>query len=618
MEHGNGSVFVTGDSESLLPFSNKRRIKGVPSTSNSSASRLRVGLPPPQRQRAQVQATLATSYGQHAGIATGGDDAASSHSGGGDAYAGFVTAHANGGSSGFSDYVEGSTATGTMMNFAGEEYGRSNNRSRDDMPSSPLSVSATLPSSRKRSWVPSLQSPTASSHSDTPPQQSHGPFSLATSLTSRAVASRPIHPPRGEFAREEDRDMQQKSYPNSTMRLNHVQQLEMQRQRIASGDYGVADSQQQGQASEQGDEPPSKRRRGMAGAIVETALNATLMAGAAAITAYSLWSSWGRKEDNPNAAGQQQQQPTEAMSDPDALMPGGIAPDSEPPPPYHVDPSLKSPLSPARSQSSAGTPRRRGRHVFISQSRRRKPLLFQQHQQHHNQQQSPAAIRTIAAALQRQADEQVAQRVAAAEEAAAAASSTASGLTATEEDEAEEDEDEMYKRFEQRMQSMIAEGQAALSSKVNLDHIDVHDEEGMGMSISVSEPAYLSDGGHRPQFGQGLPSSRSEYASLAPRRLGDLDRRPSSLASAGASEFNFNFHETASVFHSPTTSSRIPQNPFVRASRGAGSGGGLMGSRTGAATAMGGGTPTRTAGATGSPTAFKSSPYSRGGSSLRR
>lgn len=46
------------------------------------------------------------------------------------------------------------------------------------------------------------------------------------------------------------------------------------------------------------DARPAKKRRGLAGALVDGAVTASIVAGAAVFGAYSLWNSWGRKSED--------------------------------------------------------------------------------------------------------------------------------------------------------------------------------------------------------------------------------------------------------------------------------------------------------------------------------
>ncbi|CDW99278.1 hypothetical protein [Sporisorium scitamineum] len=133
-------------------------------------------------------------------------------------------------------------------------------------------------------------------------------------------------------------------------------------------------------------DPPRKRRRGLAGAIVDTALNAALYTGAAALTAYSLWTSWGQSGDNesqrhhPDAGPEadmghvisQNERPTNNNAKVLKVPPGGL---EEPPPPYYEDQStpLKQPQQPSTPQSNSV----RMRKVFVSSQRNRRRPTFQ-------------------------------------------------------------------------------------------------------------------------------------------------------------------------------------------------------------------------------------------------
>lgn len=85
-------------------------------------------------------------------------------------------------------------------------------------------------------------------------------------------------------------------------------------------------------------EPAPKRRRGLAGSIISTALSAALYTGAAALTAYSLWASWGRREDVEHQSFRPQESPEPDMglvvSPTKGAVPQEAPNHDDPPPPY--------------------------------------------------------------------------------------------------------------------------------------------------------------------------------------------------------------------------------------------------------------------------------------------
>ena len=428
---------------------------------------------------------------------------------------------------------------------------------------------------RKRSWAPSLNSPSYEQPN----------FVTSAAGTTSPITSRPLRTPQGEFsfdlshaqqnangwggAGDDDSFNTAKSpaaFPSSTWRLNHVQQQELERQRAIEMEE-----------ERRRQEPAAKRRRGMAGAIVETALNATLMAGAAAITAYSLWSSWGRKNEEEDEGEEQRTGDGRVAADANRpSIPGGLTSDHEPPPPYEVSrtalgrsdchssscmQSLRAsqdgsraaengtPLSPNKSQDLFSS---RPRHVFISQRRRRGIVPS-----HRN---SPRAnIREIAAALHKQVE--AGSPSPASEQPPAVIPPPAPEPVAPEEDDHDGEDDEVFKRFQARMQSMIAEGQAALSSKPDLEGVDVDLDDDLPSSPlitpSLSEPARLYFDNGSGASASRIPASHSMDAGSGARQ------HHQSLAGAASQGFDFNFQQPASVFSAPGQGSQLPKNPFA-------------------------------------------------------
>ncbi|SPO21946.1 uncharacterized protein UTRI_01933_B [Ustilago trichophora] len=257
------------------------------------------------------------------------------------------------------------------------------------------------------------------------------------------------------------------------------------------------------------DDPPRKRRRGLAGTIVDTALNAALYTGAAALTAYSLWSSWGQSADAENQMHHPDAGPEADMghvisqnkragvgNGKEARMPpGGL---EEPPPPYYDDQvEHGTPSKNQQQQQQPSTPQSnsvRTRKVFVSSQRNRRRPTFQgskTHRQGTPRKALPEAFRSPAPAAASSSGHDFASN--------GIASSTASGSGNEGEDNDDEDEDdEMLSRFEAKMAALIAEGQAALNSTPVLQESDLRDIDtpspslGIGMTSSRSTGQHLS------------------------------------------------------------------------------------------------------------------------------
>ncbi|SNX83122.1 uncharacterized protein MEPE_01828 [Melanopsichium pennsylvanicum] len=256
------------------------------------------------------------------------------------------------------------------------------------------------------------------------------------------------------------------------------------------------------------EDQPRKRRRGLAGTIVDTALNAALYTGAAALTAYSLWSSWGQSADNeqqrhhPDAGPQadmghvvsQNKRLGANDSGNDVRMPPrGL---DEPPPPYyehHGTPSKSQPPQPSTPQSNSV----RTRKVFVSSHRNRRRPTFQAskaHRQSTPRKGLPEAFRSSAPIalssshdMSSFTDAHTTSQI-----------ESTRNISEDDADEEQDENDEMLSRFEAKMNALIAEGQAALNSTPVLQESDLRD---------LDSPS--------PSLGVGMSSSRSQH--VAPR-----------------------------------------------------------------------------------------------------
>ncbi|SPO23255.1 uncharacterized protein UTRI_01933 [Ustilago trichophora] len=258
------------------------------------------------------------------------------------------------------------------------------------------------------------------------------------------------------------------------------------------------------------DDPPRKRRRGLAGTIVDTALNAALYTGAAALTAYSLWSSWGQSSDAENQTHRPDAGPEADMghvisqnkragvsSGKEAKMPpGGL---EEPPPPYYNDQvehgtPTKNQHQQQQQLSTPQTNLVRTRKVFVSSPRNRRRPTFQgskTHRQSTPRKGLPEAFLSPAPAV-------ASSFVQNATSSDMAASTASESGDKGEDNDDEEQDDEMLSRFEAKMAALIAEGQAALNSTPVLQESDLRDIDtpspslGIGMSSSRSTGQHLS------------------------------------------------------------------------------------------------------------------------------
>lgn len=261
------------------------------------------------------------------------------------------------------------------------------------------------------------------------------------------------------------------------------------------------DEQQQQNAQQ----PAAKKRRGLAGTIVDGALSGLIYGGAAALTAYSLWSSWGAKPES----GEQQQQ-AQAQEPPKHEKAAGEDGDHvPPPPPYDGTPSaFTGRASPAPSR----TPRRQQqRNVYVSgnRNRRRRPVF------HSARSNSSRSLATTAPSVGSSVDD---------------AAVNGSDPPADGDAGSDSDSDEQYLRFQQQMATLIAQGQAALQSTPTVgddEHDDDDDDVYMRRSPSPSKRTY-----HTP---------RTPTRSRIPQIKADS---PSSFAQPsfrGANDVNFNF-----------------------------------------------------------------------------
>lgn len=397
---------------------------------------------------------------------------------------------------------------------------------------------------------------------------------------SEPQTSHPSRPPQGEFSFQAQAPS---AYQTGNV-TDHSSQLELQGETSSMAFARLAQAQRQQQearrlaasghdptvsSDEHTDGPAAKKRRGVAGTIVDGALNAALYTGAAALTAYSLWSSWGRKANDDDG-----EQHTAAQirtnGSPEKLPPGAL---EEPPPPYveqaAAGPS-KTPSSPAHQQRPV--------HVFVS-SRRRRPVFATHrsmrgtpkqrtglHDSSDFQQSSPALPDTTTMQL----------------------TSDTSAMTTDDAGGEEDDGDEMFRRFQSRMSNLIEEGTRALHAKADLGAMDLEDDDFLAsrttnLTPSHSEPQALSS------FSRSRGSNASQHISrdssfdpfLAPAPSsaaafprsqssftfgGDALRRPYEGSPAGIAQ---NANNAASSPRGPflTLASRDPNSPYGRLSR---------------------------------------------------
>ncbi|KAF6767134.1 hypothetical protein PSEUBRA_002804 [Kalmanozyma brasiliensis GHG001] len=320
--------------------------------------------------------------------------------------------------------------------------------------------------------------------------------------------------------------------------------------------------------------PPRKRRRGLAGAIVDTALNAALYTGAAALTAYSLWSSWGHSADNED----QRHHPSDG---PQADMGHVISPNKrseasngmkalpgtleEPPPPYYEHHAATSTHQQAFTpQSNAArqrkvfvSSRRNGRRSEYAGPRTQKQSPSRKAMPHTSGSPAPSSS-FFSPRLDLAAPNSTGTRT---------TFGNTGGISdhSAEEDEEEDENDEMLSRFEAKMAALIAEGQAALNSTPVLQDSDLRDIDtpspslGIGMSTPRSNAPPLSS----------RPSQRfdSPFATASPfSHQQTLDASPSLIRSN--SHPNQLLSENANVSFLPEPVKRTFATPTTQGAQG--------------------------------------------------
>lgn len=270
--------------------------------------------------------------------------------------------------------------------------------------------------------------------------------------------------------------------------------------------------QERDELQQQQQQPPAKRRRGIAGTIVNGALNGLMYGGAAALTAYSLWSSWGARpshESTPETdeGGQQR------LDSPEKKMPEAQE-EQPPPPPYAPSPSFSA-ASPT-STSFNRTPRRRNVYVSGNRNRRRRPA-FQSARTNSNRSLAPE-------------ERGPNDGLDSADSVVAADPQTSQPPAGDTEGDSDED-DETYLRFQQQMATLIAQGQAALQSTATLGDEDGIDEERMApASTSRSTSPTKRSYNHAP---------RTPTKSRIPQIRHESPAMPSAFK--GVDDFTFDF-----------------------------------------------------------------------------
>lgn len=332
------------------------------------------------------------------------------------------------------------------------------------------------------------------------------------------------------------------------------------------------------QPSEEATAPPArKRRRGLAGTIVDGALNGLMLGAAAGMTAYSLWSSW--KSDNSGSAkagagaGKQQEEDEEeeralerewgpvrsarGQGPPPAyddviVLPGGFASSSKP---AQLPSSAtgSSPIKSSRRQEGAGSPfvsKPRSRNVYVSSSRHRRRPAFES---------AAARSGSMRSIHDAQAEAQMET------EAVSEQPQRESEEGGEEEDE---DEDEQYSRFSRQMADLIAQGQAALSSQAQLRDEDMREDPapvlpiGTGAGTGNASPLPSSRSGALP----GTPSRIPTY--VGAQRAAGTGAGPGSTTTSpaawrGVGETNLRFGGSGSGASTPPRPS-TPSSPAAR------------------------------------------------------
>lgn len=178
----------------------------------------------------------------------------------------------------------------------------------------------------------------------------------------------------------------------------------------------------------------AKKGKGMTGILVDGALTAALYTGAAAVTAYSMWSGWGKREEEEK---EEEQQIISFKEEGDNTTSVEV---EEPPPPYMEERSgtpteveqVRKLISPTKSA-----------HIFVS-SRRRRPAFQSVKASHRDTPKRNSAHVSTVLDSRRLHTSEVEQ----------------------EESEANESEDdELFTRLQSQMSSLIEEGNKALSSQ---------------------------------------------------------------------------------------------------------------------------------------------------------
>ncbi|KAE8210722.1 hypothetical protein CF327_g5448 [Tilletia walkeri] len=286
---------------------------------------------------------------------------------------------------------------------------------------------------------------------------------------------------------------------DSAARLQQQQQHHQQQQQQQSQNSFP-------QEEEHTDGPAPKRRKGVAGAIIDTALNAAIGTLAAGLTAWTLYSSWGQRAEN---AAREELMRNERSSSGQGRAEGGVegeeerrrgrggeqlqspvvAPHEEPPPPYHDDLSLSTPTSPGGggggSASGAFRSNARQTPVYISGHRRRTRPNYRSHRSMRIGAMAGDGGSNSGASTpnrpgmfsQRSSFSQAAGSSSMQEYMAASVpAAPIEPITAVEGD-GEDDDDDAFLRVNTNLASLIAEGQAALNAPVVGDDMDEEDDE---------------------------------------------------------------------------------------------------------------------------------------------
>ena len=348
-------------------------------------------------------------------------------------------------------------------------------------------------------------------------QMSHSTF-------AEPAMSNPLRAPQGEFSFQAPAPSQAAVSLSSgqvSMAPASVETSSMAFAKLAQAQRAQQEAQRQSASGqnahdEHTDGPPVKRRRGVASVIVDGALSAAIYTGAAAVTAYSLWSSWGRKADEEEG---------ERNSAREKLPPGGL---DEPPPPY-IDQRDAATAGPSKTPMSPVRPA----HIYVS-SRRRRPAF-----------QSTRSTRT--------GNTPKRKGLPVFDSAVLTAPSTSTAPIHAEDDEM--DEDDLFARMQSKMSSLIEEGTRALHSQADLD-----DEEPQrpALTPSRSDPLGWSQQAMTPSISHRSASSRYEMG-MTP----SLQQSPPFLNDAPI--------DTQSVFASPRstqlTLARSQNSPYSRIPR---------------------------------------------------